>query len=374
MNTTSPVRSPQAVTSDYLLGAHYFPGWKRGTHIGWEAIRNYPERTPALGYYDEEKPEIADWQIKWALEHGIGYFLYCWYRKEENLGRPVNEAGQHLGHAIHESLFHARFADRFRFAIMWEIGNRAGISSRADLFDNLLPYWIDTYFTRSNYLRIDGKPVLFVYWFGSVMEKLFGPVGESGEAVLDALRDAAVRRGLPGLVIGLEYRNQSPADFQQIASWKFDFVFPYCWHTAQQHPTDQQAIARQRECLQVLGEQCAMSHIPAVGMGWDPMPWASDDPASPRHRSKVTQWKLSPASWRELLVHAKTHMDAQPAGALARRMLLLDNWNEWSEGHYLMPQVTDGFAYLEAVRDVFTQRDNVPDHEIPASAVYSTSV
>jgi hypothetical protein len=35
-------------------------------------------------------------------------------------------------------------------------------------------------------------------------------------------------------------------------------------------------------------------------------------------------------------------------------LLLLDNWNEWSEGHYLAPHREFGFGYLDAVRDVFS--------------------
>jgi len=29
-----------------------------------------------LGWYREGDPELADWQIKWAVEHGITFFAY----------------------------------------------------------------------------------------------------------------------------------------------------------------------------------------------------------------------------------------------------------------------------------------------------------
>jgi hypothetical protein len=50
----------------------------------------------------------------------------------------------------------------------------------------------------------------------------------------------------------------------------------------------------------------------------------------------------------------------------AEYLFTLDNWNEWGEGHYLAPHVTDGFGYLDAVREVFTRCDNAPDHRLPA--------
>ena len=44
---------------------------------------------------------------------------------------------------------------------------------------------------------------------------------------------------------------------------------------------------------------------------------------------------------------------------------MLDNWNEWDEGHYLMPSCEFGFGYLQAVREVLTLRDNLPDYRLP---------
>jgi hypothetical protein len=35
-------------------------------------------------------------------------------------------------------------------------------------------------------------------------------------------------------------------------------------------------------------------------------------------------------------------------------MLLIDNWNEWGEGHYIAPCEQFGFGYLDAVRETFT--------------------
>lgn len=39
------------------------------------------------------------------------------------------------------------------------------------------------------------------------------------------------------------------------------------------------------------------------------------------------------------------------------KMLLLDNWNEYGEGHYIFPTRQYGFGYLDAVRNVFCSVD-----------------
>ena len=97
-----PVSLP---TGRYTLWTHYCPLWKTGTHTGWGAIEPWPERKPVLGWYNEGDPEVADWHIKYWLEHGITGVIYCWYRS--NLNAPVTQT---LGHAIHDALLKARYS------------------------------------------------------------------------------------------------------------------------------------------------------------------------------------------------------------------------------------------------------------------------
>jgi hypothetical protein len=46
----------------------------------WDMVaQTRPEIKPLLGWYDEGCPEVIDWQIKWAVEHGITSFCVDWY-------------------------------------------------------------------------------------------------------------------------------------------------------------------------------------------------------------------------------------------------------------------------------------------------------
>ena len=70
------VPPPQPVsTGDYLVGAFRCPLWSEETRGGmaWSPIFDYPERKPVLGWYDEADPEVVDWEVKYALEHGISF-------------------------------------------------------------------------------------------------------------------------------------------------------------------------------------------------------------------------------------------------------------------------------------------------------------
>src|SRR6185312_335391 len=101
-----------------LVGAHYFPGWENDRPEMWNQLMKHPERTPALGFYDQGNPEVADWETKWAVEHGIDFFIYCWYRTSQ--GGPVE---QQLGSAI-EARNKSKFQNQMKFTIMWENQNK----------------------------------------------------------------------------------------------------------------------------------------------------------------------------------------------------------------------------------------------------------
>ena len=70
-----------------------------------------------------------------------------------------------FGSAIHDALLKSKYVDKMKFTIMWENQSRgqAGVADERDLLRNLLPFWIENYFTHPSYLKIDNQPVLFVW-------------------------------------------------------------------------------------------------------------------------------------------------------------------------------------------------------------------
>lgn len=332
------VPPPEPPPSDYLVGCHYCPLWKQGSRpTVWEPIVPFPERKPALGYYDEDDPEVTDWEIKWALDHGIRYFVYCWYRTSQ--GRPVE---QMLGHAIHDGLFNSRYGSQFRFAIMWEnqARGRAGVASEDDLLTNLLPFWIENYFQRDNYLRVDGKPLLFIYRPEFLVDDL-GSV-EAVRQALDKAREACQQAGLGGLTILGEYRGTAPQPLQLMLDEGLDYAFQYCWPVDSVPPAE--AVATQERYWESWREQDIIPFLITLSMGWDSTPW---------HPS-YSKWRLPPADFETLCQRGQAFVDRLPQNSLGRRLVLLDNWNEYGEGHYIAPHREYGFGYLDAVRKVFT--------------------
>jgi hypothetical protein len=357
------VPAPKPVdTGLYLLGAIMCPLWQGGKR--WVDLVAYPERTPLLGYYDEGSPEVTDWEITWAVDHGISFFLVCWYRAKDNFDEP--QVRPVLGHWLHDGLPQSRQGNALRFAIMWENANKSlpVKTSMSDFRDKLVPFWIEQYFQRSNYLLIDGKPVFSIY----NADKFVSDLGGEGPAAaaLEEMRAACVRAGFKGLhMLGQYCWGAAPALERQsrlIQRLGMDASWAYHWPTfagvlrGNLRPTGAEILAAQEQ----LWRAQPPSNIVTVSMGWDSAPW--------KFSLTKAQWRLTPAEFKTLCARAKALLDerAVDSGELASRVVLIDNWNEFGEGHYIIPTQEHRFGYLDALREVFApeappHRDATPD-------------
>lgn len=336
------IPEPQPAKTSVLVGAIDCPLWEADKPHMWTQIRKHPERTPALGFYSQENPEVADWETKWAVEHGISFFVYCWYRASQ--GEPVK---MNFGSAIHDALLKSRFLDKMKFTIMWTNHDKGktGVSDEKDLMTNLLPFWIDNYFKHPSYLKIDNKPVLFVYRPENVADDLGS--ADSAAHAFDLMRQACKDAGFAGLYILGEYRGHEPNVLRQFKQLGLDYVFAYCWYVPK-NPTPDQAIKAQMEYIKQTRDFGILPEVVTVSQAWSG--WADEG----------TIWKIPPAQYEGLLRQAKDYIATFPAGELGSKMILLDNWNEWGEGHYIAPYREYGFGYLDAVRKVFS--DAAEDH------------
>ena len=350
---TGYVPKPQPAKTDYISLMHYCALWKEGTHYGWKKIEPYPERRPAIGWYDEGTPEVADWHIKYALEHGITGFIYCWYRADYE---PT--ISQHLGHAIHEGLLNAKYRDLFTFTIMWENGCAKGVKSEADLLDNVLPFWIKNYFTHPSYLKIDNKPVLFVWQPRILLAELGGP--EKTKVALDKMREQCRRAGFAGLRVIACMDAANAKLGADIAASGWDAVTGYGLHPSGMKTVGEDAAGLSyRDHADMLGRfrqtwidraasTAPVPDIPNVVMGWDERPWGRVKRGS---NSYVKDPKAE--NFEAACRDAKALVDAKPAGRWDSKIVVFDNWTEFGEGHYIEPTSGTGFSFVNAIKRVF---------------------
>jgi hypothetical protein len=327
---------PKPVKTTILIGAHNCPLWEADAPQMWDQVRLHPERTPALGFYDQANSQVADWETKWAVEHGINFFVYCWYRA----GRA--DAVETKYSSAIEALLKSRYVNQFRFTIMWENQPRggawgsSGITGERDLFDNLLPFWITNYFNHPSYLKVDNKPLLFVYDAHRLAADLGGVTNVP--KAFDQMREACCRAGFAGLYLLAEYRGLDPRELQFRKDMGFDYTFAYVWPIAK----PEEAIPMQLDFIRKTRDLKIIPEVVTVSQGWTG--WRNEGPL----------YRITPGDFEGLLRQAKDILATMPQTELGSKVLLLDNWNEWSEGHYLAPHRQYGFGYLDAVRRIFS--------------------
>ncbi len=344
------VPPPQPVdTGPYQIWTHYCPLWKQGTHYGWQLIEPWPERKPVLSFYNEGTPEVADWHIKYWREHGISAVIYCWYRA--NLNGPVKQS---LGHAIHDGLLKARYLPLIKFGIMWENGCGKGVGSAEDLLENVLPFWLDNYFTHPSYLKIDGKPVLYIWVPGNVTRDLGG--SDNVRATFEKMRQRCRERGLAGLyIVGCCGRaDRTTLERMKAEGWDASSAYGNSWtypaSTVEEgklkYAPYEEFVLQQEAIWKGKQEINALPDITTIMMGWDARPWSSSD----------FYWAdNTPEKFRELCQRAKAHLDSRSDPGPERRTVIFCCWNEFGEGHYIEPTRGYGFSYLDAIRDTFSR-------------------
>lgn len=343
----SYIPEPVPAPTDVLVGAHYCPLWESDKPQFWSNVLKHPERTPALGFYSQENPEVADWEIKWAVEHGISFFVYCWYR--DGQGGAVRTK---FGSAIHDGLFQAKFADKMKFTLIWENQERgkSGVSDEADLLENLLPFWMENYFQHPGYLKVDNQPVLFIYRPEFLVEDLGGE--EKVARAFAKMRQACREAGFDGLHLLGEYRGTDPEHLALMKRLGLDYTFAYCWYLPDS-PAPDEAIRLQMEAIRKTQELDILPQVVTVSQAWSG--W----------KDEGSIWKIPPPDYERLLRQARDFTATLPKHQLGSRMLLLDNWNEWGEGHYIAPYREHGFGYLDAVRKVFSTAPSTHENLLP---------
>ncbi len=346
---TGYVPEPKSVRGPFEVGVYYFPGWK--TAGQWEPIRRFPERKPVLGWYREGEAEIADWQIKWAVEHGITFFAYDWY---------WSQGARQLEHALHDGYFQARYRHLLKFCLLWANHNPPRTSSPEDCLA-VTRYWIENYFHRTEHLTFDGKPVMIIF----STDRLRADLGSNGvKRAFEAMREACRRAGLKGLYL---IACVSEAGGSRLAAEEgYDAVTAYNWpHLGMAGeglfaPYETLVPAYRRNWEHLLAESpIPLTPLPVCG-GWDSRPWHGEN--------NLVRFGRAPDQFKRHLLDAKQVLELRQKQTATPQAILIEAWNEWGEGSYIEPHNEFGFGYLEAIREVFTSAPPKHEDATPADA------
>lgn len=339
-----PLAPRPVATGPYEVGAYYFPGWTSRTK--WAQLDAFPERVPLLGYYREGHPEVMDWHIRWAVEHGIGFFVFDWY---------WDRGRRQLEHALHDGYLRARWRSALKFCLLWANHNPPGSHSEADLLA-LVDHWLAHYFRRPEYYTVDGKPMVVVFAPGNLRNDM----GTEGvRAAIARMRERARAAGLPGLFL-VGAVDADPAAARALRAEGYDAASGYNYPRAGMEDPEAReapyalAVPGYERIWRAVADAGVIDYVPVTDPGWDSRPW---DGARALVRTGRT-----PALFADMLRRARHFVDRNPVAG-GRRIVLIEAWNEFGEGAVIEPHRQWGFAYLEAVREVFA-RDPDPHRDL----------
>ncbi len=329
---------PQPLKSDYEIGALYFPGWSKIE--AWARIWPVaPERKPVLGWYDEANPEVVDWQIKWAVENGISFFMVDWY---------WNKGHQHHDHWV-KAYQQARYRSYLKWAVMWANHNAEGSHSEADQRE-VAKFWIENYFNMPEYYRIEDKPVVMI-WSPENMNRDLGG-GDGCRRLLELSREMARAAGYKGIYfVAMKWPEATwtPDVVQRLKEMGFDMTSIYHFmdhggkaQNPRRFPFELVADANAAH-WKGQHETGILPFLPNLSTGWDSRPWHGD--------RGVEIYGRSVALFEKICRDAKKFADESGV-----RRLLLAPVNEWGEGSYAEPCAEFGFGMYEAVRDTFCRK------------------
>ena len=86
-------------------------------------------------------------------------------------------------------------------------------------------------------------------------------------------------------------------------------------------------------------EKTGMMYFPEVSVGWD---------SNPRYRKfkPYIMWNNTPENVKKAFQQAKEYVDKHDE--LPVPLVVINSWNEWTEGSYLEPDERFGYGYLNA--------------------------
>lgn len=314
---------------------------------------------PLWGYEPEDNPIVVARKIDAALAAGINVFMYDWYWYQ---GRPFLEG------ALNNGFLKAPNNQRMKFFLMWANhvvdnlwNNKVGspknnkIIWSADVsFEEftkvLVPRFIE-YFKKPNYYKIDNKPLFAVFEFTNMIRGI-GSAEKTLQA-LDFLRAECKKAGFDGLHLmsmawhgpakGIVPGVEKPSSTDIVKYYGFDSMSTYNMRGKRDNYEKwvDTSIAEWKQ----FKNECGL-FFPIVSTGWDPNPRYPPDEFTPIVEGK------SPVLYEKALRKAKAWAD-ENIPADKPKLIIINAWNEWTEGEYLEPDKCYGYDYLNATARVF---------------------
>lgn len=373
----SEISSRQAPSSlAPTIACYYYPGWfkdpertirGRSGASEWDLVcdetaqRAYPDIRRPLNGRSDPAVDGLEHECQLASSFGIDAFIWCWYWDRSRL--LLNETL--------EMFLQARKPSGFKYCLMW-VNKRPHFELplvtrrrvplldrmiRTDEFDfaKMTEHLASAHWSRSDYLVVENRPVVFMYHADFLMSDLgvarVARLLENGHETahrlgFDGVHYVAIAHRLPPLVpiagIAATPVPLGPVGFTAISN----YVYLPDWKGPDVQRYDE-LVSKRAEEWPKLAKLHQVRLWPSVCPGWDGRPRAhpngkvqSGYPWTPRVVGETpAAFSRALDLWRDFA------MASDPVPVLP-----VASWNEWTEGHAVAPCDRHGDAFLKALR------------------------
>jgi glycoprotein endo-alpha-1,2-mannosidase len=319
-------RYDYTANTDYLIGVYYYPWHGDNFHNrdGYLRKELTPQQQPALGEYDDSRPEVIKQHLAWSRMANIGLWVTSWWgpdRLEDTNTRDVILTHEDLGN--------------LKIALHYETTGRINGSDMSTPRSDI-QHMCEHYFDHPNYYKIDGRPVLVIYVTRSLHSD-----GILEEALL-TMRSEGSKCGHNLYLIGDQVFATAPSEDEPfVPFWYFDAVTNYDVYGSSGQPSghagpervDNYYLEQEKWRQQAVAENCR--YIPPVSPGYNDRAVRLESDHPPLSRQLTADSEEGSLFWYQLkqaLLLVDPEVDS---------MILVNSFNEWHEDTQIEPAIGD---------------------------------
>jgi hypothetical protein len=326
-----------------VVGAYYYPwyGSFAGGHDLGQSVRGHlaPPQGPAIGLYDSRAAETIAAHLDQSHQGNIAFWAVSWWGPQATDDVTFRES----------ILKHPRRAE-LKYAVHYESTGRLGSSSKPN-FKNLVPdfrHLAEHYFRDPNYLRLDGRPVVFMY----VTRAYF-----NGQAARDAVGELRAtmksKFQLDPYLVGDDLFTGG-VDPVRARLWDAITDFDVYGTVLQQKRSTSAALvelAKAYDDARAVIAPLGIAFVPTASPGFNDKGVRGGHPAAPRYLVDDEKSHAGDLFQRMLRDVAVPRTDPK-----AKNILMINSFNEWHEDTQIEPAAAAVRTNLDdSGKDRFTE-------------------
>jgi glycoprotein endo-alpha-1,2-mannosidase len=327
--------------SKLLIGVCYYPWYTNGQHWNSTYMRAKlnPPQPPLLGEYDLAAAKIISQHVEWSVDSKIDFWISSWWGPGSSTDNVI----------LMSQLNNNDFLSSMGYCLLYESSGRFGglpinvDSNKISTFLTDIEYLIENHFHHSNYMKIDNKPVLYLY--------LTRTLSGNYKDLFNAADSLLMQNGYDGLyVVGDEVYWSSPNTSR---ARYMDAISCYNPHTSVDWVTNADKFVSRTGTDMYMPWMDKANDL-GISFWVDVLPGFNDLGVRKEANHPVIERKDG-AVFNKMLLMAGDVLSNQ---TIPLKVLVITSFNEWHEDTQIEPTIvtskldndpftyTDGFGYI----------------------------